>query len=145
MRKHILEEAMFMAHSYTCWEKVKMVMLKTFVCVAVYCTFMGSAYTQAATAQGQKNPEKELLGPYHDIKSLTTGNIAHAYLTFIENVRARQGTWSEDDWIQAKAVLRKLDSRTNSMNRMLKVADRSHIRAAQSEFRGMEARMAAKD
>ena len=134
-----------MAHGYSGWKGAKMAVLVAFACTAMFCTLTDSAFTRAAAAQGHKNPEKELLGPYHDIKSLTTGNIAHAYITFIENARTRQSTWAEEDWRQAKVVMQKLDSRANSMGRMLKVADRSHIRAVQDEFRGMEARMAAKD
>lgn len=98
---------------------------------------------QAGAAQ--RNPERELLGPYADIKSLTTSNLAHAYITFLENVKARNGNWSAQDWDGAKVVMQKLDARKNSMARILKVADVSHIKKVQAEFRKLEAQNHAKN
>lgn len=124
--------------------------------LAIVCVFASVAVVSAGphfvrakqiiqTGAEQRNPEKELLGPYADIRSLTTSNLAHAYITFLENVKTRNGNWSAQDWESAKAVIQKLDARKNAMDRMLRVADISQIKKVQAEFRQMEARNHSKN
>lgn len=88
--------------------------------------------------------QKELLGPYHDIRSLTTSNIGHAYIMFMENVRIRQSSWAENDWSNAKAVMDRLDKKSSSLYRMLGVSDRARIKVLQGEFRELQAKSMAK-
>lgn len=87
-----------------------------------------------------KSMEKQLLGPYSNIQSLTASNLRHAYMTFMDNVRAKHGSWTKQDWNQANAVINKLNARENSMNRILSVTDKAQIKILQTEFNTLYAK-----
>ncbi|WP_299819826.1 hypothetical protein [uncultured Pontibacter sp.] len=109
----------------------------------VICNHLSQELLQ--TEPAAKSFEKELLGPYADISALTASNLQHAYITFIGKVRSRQSVWSATEWKQVKSVMAKLDSRKNSMDQLLRVADKAQIRNIQDEFKAIEAKSNSKD
>ena len=110
------------------------------VCIAVATAFIWATQTE----QLQIKSEKELLGPYTDISSLSASNIAHAYIIFLDRVKAKHSTWNKADWDYAKAVLAKLDSRKRSMGRIINIDDLSKIKEIEAEFRELEAKGSAR-
>ena len=108
------------------------------------CILAASALIAASqTDQLHIKSERELLGPYADVGSLTASNIAHAYMTFIDRVKAKQANWNRADWDYAKAVLAKLNSRKRSMGRIINIDDMGKIKDMEAEFRALEAKAAA--
>lgn len=90
---------------------------------------------QASTA---KKWEKQLLGPYYKINTLTAANVREAYITFLTSVREQHQNWTDTEWNHAKAVLDKLDYRKNSLESQLKLNDKGKIKMLQAEFRALE-------
>ena len=109
---------------------------------------VGTAGTATVTLVQEENDvkrmQKQLLGPYHDIRGLTTSNICHAYIMFVQNVKSRHSNWTETDWNNAQVVLERLDKKSNSLYRIISVSDRAKIKALQSEFREMQGNSLAK-
>lgn len=82
--------------------------------------------------------QKELLGTYADVNSLTAANLREAYITLLVNVREKKGSWSDQDWNKAKAVINKLDARKSSMEKELGTDDKAKIKLLQAELRTLE-------
>ncbi|MBW7466568.1 hypothetical protein ABID22_000550 [Pontibacter aydingkolensis] len=82
--------------------------------------------------------QRKLLGPYHDIRAITTSNISHAHAIFMQNVRARYSNWTETDWENAQAVMYRLTRKSESLYRIMSVSDRAKIKAVQNEFRELQ-------
>ncbi|MBD1397629.1 hypothetical protein H9Q13_10660 [Pontibacter sp. JH31] len=81
--------------------------------------------------------ERDLLGQYAERSAVNTGNIRQAYLTFMQNVRARHGTWGDQDWEMAKTVLEELNQRKEALQD-LPDEDEVKIKALQMEFIALE-------
>ena len=81
--------------------------------------------------------ERELLGQFAERSSVNAGNIRQAYLTFMENVRARHGTWDDEDWGMAKLVMEELNQRKDELDG-LPDEDEVKIKALQMEFIALE-------
>lgn len=81
--------------------------------------------------------ERDLLGQYAERSSVNAGNIRQAYLTFMENVRARRGTWDDEDWEMAKLVMEELNQRKDELDD-LPDDDEVKIKALQMEFIALE-------
>ncbi|WP_148561627.1 hypothetical protein [Pontibacter korlensis] len=88
--------------------------------------------------QNKPQLQQELLGSYADITTITAANLRSAYITFMENVRAKQNTWNDEDWKAAKVVLEKLDARKNTVEQQLGADDKAKIKVLQAEFRTLE-------
>ncbi len=89
--------------------------------------------------------QRELLGEYADIQSLTALNLRQAYITLLENVREKKSAWNDQDWNKAKAVINKLDARKNKLEKKLGLDDKAKIKLLQGELRALETAADAKD
>ncbi|MCJ8165563.1 hypothetical protein MKJ04_11995 [Pontibacter sp. E15-1] len=89
--------------------------------------------------------QRELLGDYADIQSLTALNLRQAYITLLENVREKKGAWDDQDWNKAQAVINKLDARKNKLEKRLGLDDKAKIKLLQGELRALETAADAKD
>lgn len=103
----------------------------------------GTAVVQQ-TNKDAKRTEKELLGPYHETTALTADNLGHAYIIFLENVKARQSNWTENDWNNAQAVINQLNNKYNTIYLLLSVSDKARIKALQTEFKKLQEKGIAK-
>ncbi|RIJ43083.1 hypothetical protein [Pontibacter oryzae] len=94
--------------------------------------------TEIVSQASTKKWEKQLLGPYHKINTLTAANVREAYTAFLTNVRAQHNNWTDTEWDHAKAVLDKLDYKKNTLESQLKLDDKGKIKMLQAEFRALE-------
>lgn len=81
--------------------------------------------------------ERDLLGQYAERSAVNAGNVRQAYLTFMENVRARRGNWDDEDWEMAKLVMEELNQRKDALDD-LPDDDEVKIKALQMEFIALE-------
>ncbi|MCC9137767.1 hypothetical protein ACFSKU_02335 [Pontibacter silvestris] len=82
--------------------------------------------------------ERNLLGQYADFSTINRQNVRDVYVTFIENVRKQNETWSNEDWDMAKRVLQKLNDRKSVIGQDLPTDDEVKIKALQIEFSALE-------
>ncbi len=104
-----------------------------------------TAYVSTQDAKSFKQFEKELLGPYAKTNALTKSNLSHAYMTFMEKVRANHTAWGKQEWNHANTVMNKLDARNNAMDRVLNVSDKANIKVIQREYKSLESENNKKD
>lgn len=82
--------------------------------------------------------EGRLLGEYAAPQSVTETNVREAYITFMENVRAQNDTWTDQDWEMAKMVLERLNERKQQLTGDIPTDTEVKIKALQMEFRTLE-------
>ncbi|WP_233555555.1 hypothetical protein [Pontibacter oryzae] len=80
----------------------------------------------------------ELLGTWADYNMLSENNIRDAYITFMENVRAKKGNWSNQDWEMAKRVIEELNEQKQQIKAPIPTDTEVKIKALQMEFRTLE-------
>lgn len=82
--------------------------------------------------------EDELLREYTDIETITPQNVREAYLTFMGSVRAKQRTYTQNDWDYVDHVYSKLNQRRRQIEGQMSTADKLKIRALQAEYLALE-------
>ncbi|MEJ8803205.1 hypothetical protein [Pontibacter sp. H249] len=103
---------------------------------AVY-TYAVAKVSETTTVQDEnsiKRMQKQLLGPYNEIRALTSSNIYHAYLTFMQNVQAKHSNWTQTDWANAKVVSERLNKKYNALFSIVSISDKAQIKVLQGEF-----------
>ena len=92
-----------------------------------------------------KQWEVKLMGKdMGDWSSVTAANVKQAYIDFMENVRAQNGTWTDADWDYVDVVFDRLDARKDQVDDNLDVTDEAKIKALQMEYRTLETAAEAK-
>lgn len=89
--------------------------------------------------------ERGLLDRWADFASINETNVREAYITFMENVRAKKGGWSDQDWEMAKRVLERLNERKAEITGNIPTDSEIKIKALQMEFRTLETAADARD
>ncbi|MDX5436581.1 MAG: hypothetical protein LPK03_05265, partial [Pontibacter sp.] len=69
------------------------------------------AYQRNQQEPGIAEWERGLLDRWADFASINETNVREAYITFMENVRAKKDGWNDQDWEMAKRVLERLNER----------------------------------
>lgn len=82
--------------------------------------------------------EANLLGSFADKSTITGENLKQVYVQFMENVRSREGNWTDEDWEMAKMVLEQLNERKEEVDDNISTEDEVSIKALQMEFRTLE-------
>lgn len=96
------------------------------------------AVTMAQDEASVKQWQQELLGEYAEVNKLTAANLRQAYITLLESARAKQNSWSDQEWKKVQAVMNKLDARKNAVEKELGTDDKVKIKLLQGELRGLE-------
>ncbi|WP_192821531.1 hypothetical protein [Rufibacter sp. LB8] len=73
-------------------------------------------------------------------------HVRNVYTTFLQNVRARHGSWTASDWEYASALYRQLNAKKDDTeaNISLLTQDKLKIKALQAEFLALEKAKATK-
>ncbi len=82
--------------------------------------------------------ERGLLDRWADFATINESNVREAYITFMENVRAKSDSWNDQDWEMAKRVLEELNQRKSEINGDIPTDTEVKIKALQMEFRTLE-------
>lgn len=88
--------------------------------------------------------QSTLLGSYADLSTINNTNVREAYITFMENVRNKKGTWQDTDWHMAKMVLESLNKRKSELSDVHTDSE-VKIKALQMEFTTLETAADVKD
>ncbi|MBA9075743.1 hypothetical protein [Rufibacter quisquiliarum] len=78
--------------------------------------------------------EKELLGNFSNIQSIKPAQMREAYITFMQNVRAKRQSWIPRDWDYAEYILQNLAKRKEAVEANLTTLDEIKIRTLIGEF-----------
>lgn len=89
--------------------------------------------------------ERNLLGRWADLASINENNVRDAYITFMENVRAQNENWTDEEWEMAKIVLENLNERKSQITGNIPTDTEVKIKALQMEFRTLETAADAND
>ncbi|MFD2514655.1 hypothetical protein ACFSRY_12335 [Pontibacter locisalis] len=109
-----------------------------------FCYHGASTSAPKQEEQEARRMKKELLGSYHETNLLTTDNISHAYLIFMENVRSKQSSWGNSEWELAQETMNQLNARFTSIYSILRVSDKARIKVVQTEFKKLREKSVAK-
>ncbi|MEJ8802707.1 hypothetical protein [Pontibacter sp. H249] len=101
-------------------------------------------YTESKQQGNLVEWQSSLLGSYSDLSTISNTNVREAYITFMENVRENQSTWSDADWEMAKMVLDSLNERKSQLTDVPTDTE-IKIKALQMEFTTLETAADAKD
>ncbi|WP_299756430.1 hypothetical protein [uncultured Pontibacter sp.] len=104
--------------------------------------------TAAFTVQDGQNMlpmQQELLGEFANMSAISAANTRQAYITFMENVRAKKDNWADQDWQNAKNVLERLNAHKETVEKELGTDDKGKIKLLQAEFRSLETKADIKD
>ena len=82
--------------------------------------------------------ERNLLGRWADMATINAQNVREAYITFMENVRAKKENWTNADWDMAKMVMQELNERKSEIDGNIDTDTEVKIKALQMEFRTLE-------
>ncbi|MFD2998814.1 hypothetical protein ACFS7Z_00455 [Pontibacter toksunensis] len=82
--------------------------------------------------------ERNLLGRWADKATINAANVREAYITFMDNVRAKNENWTDADWDMAKLVLEELNERKSEIEGNIDTDTEVKIKALQMEFRTLE-------
>lgn len=82
--------------------------------------------------------ERNLLGRWADMATINAQNVREAYITFMENVRAKKENWTNADWDMAKLVMQELNDRKSEIEGNIDTETEVKIKALQMEFRTLE-------
>ncbi|WP_299759637.1 hypothetical protein [uncultured Pontibacter sp.] len=101
---------------------------------------------QEADEEYQKNMEEPgiaewergLLDRWADFATINENTVRDAYITFMENVRAKKSNWDNQDWEMAKRVLEELNERKDQIEGNIPTETEVKIKALQMEFRTLE-------
>ena len=111
----------------------------------LHATDVPVAVTIAQDDNSVKQWQQELLGEYADVSKLTAENLRQAYITLLESARAKQSTWSDQEWKKVQAVMNQLDARKNAVEKQLGTDDKAKIKLLQAELRALETKGDIKD
>jgi polyhydroxyalkanoate synthesis regulator phasin len=111
----------------------------------LHATDVPAAVTIAQDDNNVKQWQQELLGEYADVNKLTAENLRQAYITLLESARAKQSTWSDQEWKKVQAVINQLDARKNVVEKELGTDDKAKIKLLQGELRALETKGDIKD
>lgn len=86
----------------------------------------------------QQQMEQDLLGEYRNLSQVTAGNLRDAYVHFLQQVRARQGVWTMEDWDYADAIYKRLNDREKALHDDIILRHATKIKALQAEYVALE-------
>ena len=96
------------------------------------------AYQRNQQEPGIAEWELVFLDRWADFASINETNVREAYITFMENVRAKKDGWNDQDWEMAKRVLERLNERKAEISGNIPTDSEVKIKALQMEFRTLE-------
>jgi hypothetical protein len=85
-------------------------------------------------AEEVKLREKELLGSFGNVRTISPIHMREAYITFMQNVRAKRQNWTSRDWDYADYILQNLGKRKATVEEKLSTLDEIKIRTLIGEF-----------
>lgn len=82
--------------------------------------------------------QRTLLGRWADLASVNESNVQEAYVMFMENVREKHESWTNQDWEMAKMVMNTLNEHKKEINGDIQTDTEVKIKALQIEFHALE-------
>lgn len=96
------------------------------------------SYEEVRMVARKSEWERNLLGRWADMATINAENVREAYITFMENVRAKKENWTDADWDMAKLVMQELNNRKSEIEGNIDTDTEVKIKALQMEFRTLE-------
>jgi cytochrome c oxidase assembly factor CtaG len=103
-----------------------------------YGTAARARKNQPLNVAAEASLQKELLGTYSDLSTITPTNVAAAYTQFMRQVRAKRRTWTQRDWDYADAIFKRLNERRRAIYLDVRASDDVRVKALQAEYLTLE-------
>ncbi|MBF9254992.1 hypothetical protein I2I11_16935 [Pontibacter sp. 172403-2] len=95
-------------------------------------------YTRSHQEAKKAEWEHNLLGRWADLASINETNVQEAYVAFMENVRAKHQSWTDQEWEMAEMVMNTLNEHKKEINGDIPTDTEVKIKALQLEFHTLE-------